>query len=151
MMDSQDLEDFLIPKYIPKCGICYVTFNTTGALINHYTKIHHKKASYQCQLCSKELTRKDIYYRHFRSQHLHGNNGNIPDPVITYTDPPPPKVVSSTLPSSMPKSGRTTLLDSNIPQEQFLRKSSKTKVKSSQKNHKPPPRSLKTTSHRPEA
>ena len=123
-----DLLDFVLPKYQPKCDICYISFITVAALSKHYVDAHNKRAAYQCQLCPKELSRKFIYQKHYKKLHLNDQPGIIPDAIITYQDPPKPtkKLVSATL--SKPTSGRETIILDQIPNEQFERKNSKTKV-----------------------
>ena len=85
-----DLLDLVLPKYQPKCDICYISFITVAALSKNYEDAHNKRAAYQCQLCTKELSRKFIYQKHCKKLHLNDQPGTIPDAIITYQDLPRP-------------------------------------------------------------
>jgi len=93
----------------------------------HYDRDHQKKPSYLCQDCFKEYSRKDIYQKHFRKIHMNGGAGRIPEPSVTYKDKPPTQRKIQN-PLSKPTSGRTTILDPSIPDQQFIRKRKLTKI-----------------------
>lgn len=107
--DEKDLLDFIYPtgQYQPVCTICSVKYPSINGLATHLVKDHNRKPLWQCPVCSKELTKHHVYSKHIRN--VHRINHPL-RPVITYTNPDPPKLETNYFPSAAADSGRSAIL-----------------------------------------
>ena len=121
-MAGSDFSDFLLPDYLPTCTLCNYQFTTTSSLAVHLDKFHDRMVFYQCSICTKELSRRDIYTRHFKQVH---GLPKPPIPVVTHKQRPKLHKEEIFTKNTTPNSGRKMIVLNNEPLDQFIRKKNK--------------------------